>query len=419
MKILSLIVNLCLLFVSDLTSTENAQNDSGMVYGYVFNSSLGSASSYEAKPFPGSSGVAGQEVVLHIYIDGQSAEGARPHSVTDANGRFEFKSLAIGKRFAYYPVSVFQGIEYYGEVVVLTPDSVQKRSDLSLFGTTQSDSTIFVAMHHIILKPAIGSLNVREVILFANRGRHTFVGDVPAGPPGKNIVLRADVPDGATQVQFGGELMSCCAVVNDNHIFDTMEFKPGMRQVVINYLLPYEGKEASLSKKLTHPTDNVDLFLPEGAGTVHAPGFASRPLFKIREQNYQRFSAANLGAGSILTLSVTDLASAPRDLRWVAPAALAVLIFALFGIHWWRKSSQSSDEPPEQSLGNGLIDRKRRLLLNEILRLDAAFEAGALDEPTYSTTRERLKHLVLELDSKRDDSSLHQPEKKGDSDENR
>ncbi|MFQ5639382.1 MAG: hypothetical protein ACE5IR_15465 [bacterium] len=418
MKILSFVLYLSFVSVPGVSSGRSAEHNSGTVYGYLFNRSIESALPDNARP---KHRVSGQDVVLYSYLDGKSAEGVRPHAVTDANGRFEFTGLAIGKRFAYYPGSVFQGVEYYGEIVALAPDTVQKRSDVPVFESTGSDSALSAVMHHIILKPAIGALEVREVTLFANRGRHTFVGNAPAGPPGKNIVLRIDVPDEATEVQFGGDLMSCCAVVNENHIFDTMELKPGMRQVVVNYLLPYQGKEASLIKRLTHPTDKVDVFLPEGAGTLQAPQFTSKPLFEIRGENYQRFDAADLKAGSVLTLVITGLASSPLDLRWLAPVILGVSVIALFGIHWWRKSSQSGDEPSEQTLGNSLIAKKRQLLLDEILRLDEAFEAGAIDETTYVNSTEQLKQLVLGLDSKHNDSSLHElkRETEVDTDENR
>ncbi|MFQ6113978.1 MAG: hypothetical protein ACE5NG_07790 [bacterium] len=394
MKFLTLMLYLGFVLISNLSSAESVEDNSGSVYGYVFNGSKSDHSKSSQKKF----GVAGQEVVLYSYIDGQVVEGARPHTVTGSNGRFEFTGLEVGKRFAYYPVAVFEGIEYYGEIVALTPDSVQKRSDVLIFESTHSDSAISAVTHHVIIKPGIGVLGVREVYFFKNRGRHTYVGNTPAGPPDKNIVLTIDVPDNATEMQFGGDLMSCCAVVSGHYIFDTMEFKPGMRQIVLNYLLPYKGKAADLVKEITHHTATMDVFLPQGSGTLSAPQFTAHPAFEIRGLKYQRYRAANLEKGSMLTLAISELPATAPDLRWLAPVILVGFIIVVYGAHRWHKSNSLSRKSSKGAWQDSANANERQRILNEILQLDEAYEAGNLDESTYLTAREKLIQLVLELE---------------------
>jgi len=188
-------------------------------------------------------------------------------------------------------------------------------------------------------------------------------------------------------------------VVNGNHIFDTMEFKPGIRQVVVNYLLPYKGKAASMRKELTHNTSEVDIFLPEDSGVLSAPGFTSQPPFEIRGKKYQRYRAANLKKGSMLTMAVTGLSALPLDLRWLAPAVLVILFFTVFGLHRWRKSNRSPNESSKDALQEKTSVKERHRLFEQILQLDDAFEAGAIDKTTYFTAREKLKLLVAELDT--------------------
>lgn len=399
MYILLIILSLNFFIALNSGIAKNAENITGTIYGYVFNASRNNASSQNAKFFKSKNGIAGQEVVLYSYVDGQSVEGTRPHTVTDEAGRFEFKGLEVGERFGYYPVTVFKDIEYFGEIVTLTPDTLRKRSDVLVYEPTQSDSAISALTHHIIIKPGIGKLSVREVYFFANRGKYTYVGNVPAGAPNKKIVLWIDVPDKATEMQYGGDLMSCCAVIKDHHIFDTMEFKPGMRQVVVNYLLPYKGKTASLIKEITHTTYEVDIFLPEGTGTLTAPNFTAQPPFEIRGHTYQRYRAENLVKGRRVMLAITGLPATAPDLRWLAPVVLMGLVISIYGVHRWRKSNRLTNEPPEGTSEDESNDKERLRLLNEILQLDEAFEAGTIDETTYYTSREQLKQLVLELDS--------------------
>jgi hypothetical protein len=218
------------------------ESKTGAVFGRVLNASRDSAA------------MAGLEVVLVQYVDDQEVEHARPRTITDARGRFVFEGLETGERFAYYPLAVFADIEYSGLLVNPAPSSPRQRSDVFIFDPTTSDSAISTTVHHLILKPEPGMIAVRELFLFANRGNHTYVGRLPSGSK-KNVVLSLETPIHATEVQFGGDLMSCCAVVKGNQIFDTMEFKPGTRQVMLNYRLPYKGDEASLVKTIAHAMD--------------------------------------------------------------------------------------------------------------------------------------------------------------------
>lgn len=364
---------------------QDQTNSKGAVYGYVYNASQQTA--YKK------SGLAGVDVVLHRYVDGKEVEGERPHGVTDARGRFEFTGLQMGSRFGYYPATVFEGVEYYGSLVSLSPDTVRKRSDVQAFEATQSDSAVAIAMQHIVITPNQGNLQVREIYVFANRGLRTYVGGLPAGQANKKIVLLIVVPEQATDVQFGGDLMSCCAVTVGNRTYDTMAFKPGTRQILVTYTLPYEGSEAALVKEITHPTSHLDVFLPEGMGILQAAGFTPQTGFTIRGENYQRSSAQDLNKGSTVMLDIQDLPSSPMDLRWLAPVILGLLVLAGFFLRKKMKQSQQSERSATAALNP---DRQR--LLNEIMQLDDAFEAGSINKSTYLSTREKLKEMILAID---------------------
>lgn len=392
MKVKIFILFMAAILIPTLAASQKEKGRTGTVYGYVFNASQSTNANKKI-------GLAGQGVVLHRYVDGKAAEGARAHTETDTNGRFEFRGLEVGKRFAFYPVSVFAGLEYYGGLVTLTPDSVVKRSDVPVFEATRSDSGVSVTMQHIILTPGRGTLHVKEVLVFANRSRYTYTGHAPTGQPGKNIVLQVDVPDNATEPQFGGDLMACCAVVSDNHIFDTMEFKPGVRQEVVSYVVPYKGNETTVVKKIVHPTAEVDVFIPEDSGTLRAAGFSSMGSFQIRGQTYQRFSTANFDKGDVLTLTLAELPNAPRDWRWLPPVLSVVLVIVGFGVYLWRKESKTTNATTSETTSfSKKVNADRQRIIDEILQLDEAFESGTIDETTYSKVRERLKAQVLEID---------------------
>lgn len=376
-----------------LQHSSPAQNTAkGTLSGFVYNAT-------PSESVPEGNGLAEQDVVLYQYVDGKTAEGVRPHTTTDDRGHFEFTGLKVSPRFTYYPASVINGIEYLGDVISLTSDNPEGHSDVAAFALTQSDSAVTVAMQHVILTPMAGKLHVKEVSVFSNRSRYTYVGHLSAGQPGKNIVLQFEVPENATEVQFGGDLMGCCAVVNGNRIFDTMAFKPGTRREVVSYVVPYDGRETDFIKRLGYDIATVDIFLPEDAGTLSAPGFTSQGSFQIRGQHYQRFTASNLAKGGFMKLTLAQLPPAPRDWRRLPPVVLGVL--ALTGvIIYFRNRKVAPRESGQNAGGAGITDPngERRRLLEEILQLDDAFAADRLDEETYVSAREKLQELIFALD---------------------
>jgi hypothetical protein len=366
----------------------------GNVSGVVRNGSTGNAP------------VAGQEVVLYTVKNGQEVDAPRPHVVADSQGRFAFENLEIGESTAYYPMAVYRDVQYSGPLVLPKPDALQQQSDVAVFETTASDSTISAAMHHIIIEPAEGVLSVREVYQFQNRGNHTFIGNPPAGADMK-IGLQFEIPQLAQELQVGGNLMTCCTIVEENKVYDTMEFKPGDKQAVLNYRLPYEGSEAGMSKIITAQTDMLDVYVPEpaqlarlhiqGANATNNSDTPTGEPFQLRGKKYIRYMLSDISKSSVLSLGLSNLPAAPRDFRWLAPVALVLAIGA--GYVFYRKRAkneqplQPDDEIPDDPA------KKRRELVDKILALDDQFETGAIDEEVYLPERENLMEQVLAIDA--------------------
>ncbi len=388
MKNCVLVAVLCLTAVTESGVAGSSQAADGTLRGTLYNGSL---------PASGRPGVADAAVVLHKYVDGKDSGDKPATAVTDAGGRFTFEGLAVGKRYAYYPSTRFAGVEYDGTPVSMTADTLDRRSDIVAFETTRADSAISVPMHHLVVTPGAGKLQVKEILLFTNRGRNTYVGKKTGE---RDIVLDLEVPAGAEEVKFGGDLMSCCAVVADNHVFDTMAFKPGMRQEILSYLLPYEDTSAGLEKQVVFPTQALDIFLPEGTGVLKTPGFESQGAFAIRGRNYQRYTGTNLNAGTPLRLAFSDLPTAPKDWRWLAPLAFGLLVIGSIAVYrWWRRSKAAVADAADEADPAERTNDERQRLLDEILQLDDAYEAGSIDGTVYTEAREKLTSLVLGLEN--------------------
>jgi len=336
----------------------------GTLEGVVHNASV--ASETGAK-----TGVYKQDVVLYKYIDGKVDENTRVHTITDSRGRFRFGQLPVGKRFAYYPATVIHGIEYYGNLVTFTADTLRRYSDVVAYDNSSSDSSIVVSMQHFIIKPGIGVLEVKEISIFANRSQFTYVGNEPAGKPDKNIVLRMEVPKNAREVQIGGDLMSCCAIVKGNQIFDSMEFKPGTRKEIVKYLLPYQGETAILGRSIAYPTASVDVFLPENSGILTSAEFIKQGSFQIGGETYIRYSTNMVAKGNMLTLSFGNLTPGPRDWRWLPPAFLGFVIFIGSFIYLRRVKNRTPENEHPSAMSENRNLEKRQLVDNVLQQKQA------------------------------------------------
>lgn len=349
--------------------------------------------------------VAKQEVVLYTVKDGKELDAPRPHVVTDAAGKFVFKDLEVGEGIAYYPLAVYTGVEYSGRLVTPDPDTLQQKSNVVVYDLTAADTVVSAMMHHLILEPGNGILTVREVYLFQNRSKFTYFGDV-AEKPGMKVGLRMEVPAQARELQLGGSLMQCCTVVEGNQIYNTMEFKPGQRQVVLNYQIPYDGNEAQLFKTIRVRTASIDAYLPgdislqkmqirRQSEVKELAADAGEP-FQLRGSTYQRYELRDVAKGGMLSLALGNLPAAPKDYRWLAPLALIFIIGA--GVVFHRKArAKQQRESRTETIAKSLV-AQRQELLEQVLQLEERFESGGIDEEQYQEEREKLLQQILVLD---------------------
>lgn len=366
---------------------------SGSVAGAILNGSRGDTP------------IAGQEVVLYALNNGQEVDGPRPHVVSDSRGRFRFENLEVSEARAYYPLAVYRNIEYSGPIVRLKPDSSRQWSAVTVFDTTASDSAVSIAMHHIIIDAGKGTLAVREVYQFTNRGKFTYIGQ-PAAGTDKHIAMRYELPELAEALQVGGDLMSCCIIADKNRIYDTMEFKPGLRQSTLTYQLPYKGGDASFTKLITARTAMLDVYLPEGihleplreldGGRPQTTAALAAEPFQLRGKSYQRYVFDNLAQGSALSLHIGNLPAAEPDLRWMAPVIIVLLMGASYVFVRRGAKTPSSAGVPAPAAGDPI--EKRQQLIQRILELDEAHQAGRTEEEHYQSARRRLIQEVLAID---------------------
>ncbi len=278
-------------------------------------------------------------VILTKYVAGQKVESFQLSTRSDSTGQFTFQVSRADSQTVYIPVTTFAAVEYSGPGISLPTNG--KSSDIIVYDTTVSDAHIWVPMHHILLEPGIDQLRVKEIMLFENRGKYTYIGTKLPGEAKPKTVQVTTFP-GAVNLEPGGDLMSCCAIPGPDRVFDSMEFPPGTRNIVLTYTIPYENKELTWQDTLLYATGNYDVFVADGPVTmavnrlnqVGSDSTAQSQVFQIREQKYNRIHLADLNRDDVLSITMTNLPRQPADIKYLAPVLLAL---AIIGITYWNR----------------------------------------------------------------------------------
>ncbi|GAJ10529.1 unnamed protein product, partial [marine sediment metagenome] len=126
--------------------------------------------------------------------------------------------------------------------------------DLIVYDATSSVENVEILIDHIIIEGAgEGALLISESITFRNSGDMTYVGTTDQAS-GAREVLRMPLPAGYQDIQYIEGLMECCVSQSEYGLSDSMDLKPGLKKVLLQYRLLYGGKSYLFKKSFQHRT---------------------------------------------------------------------------------------------------------------------------------------------------------------------
>lgn len=373
---------LLLLFLSGWVSGEEGIR--GSIRGSLVNGTTGET-------------VSGVTVVLQRYEGEQEREKRK--ATSDAQGKFRFEDLDRGRGTAYRLQVVYKGVEYYSPVLTFEGPQAEISSDMTVYETTDSDEKVSVVMHHILTDPKEGALWVREMMIIENRGDRVFVGSRKIGPD-KRETLRISIPPQAQELKLIRGLMSCCIVETEDGFADTMDIKPGRKDVVFAYKVDYGRSSLSFSKKINLLTHSLNVFVPDRGIRATGENLEYVGLIGEPENRFLHFARANLAKGSQVLLTLKGLPWQRKFLRRAAPIlGIALLALGLLYpvIRRRRKPSGDETERDERPKSRSSLNRERRNLLQAIAQLDDDLDSGHVSREEHERKRRLLKERVVQI----------------------
>jgi hypothetical protein len=178
---------------------------------------------------PGGQSVVGVEVLLSREEGGgDQGRSAR----TDTQGRFRFEAVPAGTELRYRLTVRYQGAEYT-RGALSAADARDSNLVIPVWDGTNDPAQIRVTRHHLLVVANADGLRVQEFMVVRNTGDRAFVG-TRAVPGDRRATLEFSLPREWVDVRYEDGLMECCMVPTEEGLADTMDVKPGTREVTFS-----------------------------------------------------------------------------------------------------------------------------------------------------------------------------------------
>ncbi len=329
--------------------------------------------------------LAGAVVVAHRI--GLREQGPLDSLRADARGAFRFR-IARPDTAAMYVVSTrYAGIGYFSD-----PFSPKDRAGadtirLAVFDTASAGAPLDVAVRHLVISApgGDGSRDVLDIVQVGNPGETTRVPRDSTTP-----TWHMKLPRGIESFHVGeGDVPTSAVVQAGDSIVVTAPFPPGLKQVVVTYVVPRDLK--TLRVPLDQPTQRLELLVEDSsASATGADLLAANPL-TIQGRRFRRFSASNIPVGE--TAEITFGATGARNLGWLAVALSAVLLGAGGYLAAQRRRGAPVVVAAERRERAEAPDRDA--LLRQIVALDERYAARQAETPPVEWAEYQAKRAAL------------------------
>ena len=369
------------------TQTGDTSTQVGRIEGRITNGTPGG-------PQPGA---------LDVTIVGfDSDQPVFNQDVTAANdGSYSIEDLEIVPGRIYGAIVEYEGVPYYSSAGHLLEEEPNLQLPITVYETTPETATVQVERLHLIFDFSVeGQVEVSQLWIISNSGVRTVVQS-----EGQNEIP-IELPQGAANLRFADPTAEALYTPTATGFVMHEPVRPNdALEMIFSFTLPYT-RSLEYEQTMTLPVGAVVVLTDQNAPEISGEDLSlsgEQPMGDIVLQTYQR---PGLEKGEVLKLNLSGRAASAASTSpstnlviGIGALALALIVVGL-GLRQLRKQGEPAIGQQEPGPQEGL-DRDQ--LVQAIAALDAAFEAGQLDESVYHTRRESLKRELMDLMSSQDD----------------
>ncbi len=340
------------LFLFPLSASAHAITSTGRIYGQLLDGTKRNAP------------VAGQSVTLQM-AQGDNARDLT-HVTTDARGMFSFSGLNTDKTINYALYTLYQGAQYYTDLIDLSTKPVQQ-INLTIYDATASIANIAVVQANMLIDKADAQsslITISENYFFENLGPTTYVGSLQANGSKPNA-LRFSLPKNARNLSLKSGFDGYQVIQVDPGFATDAAIPPGMSQFAFSFQVPYTTSSYDFSYTIVYPTVNLSLLVPLN---MHASSAAMDSLGPVNanQSTFQQFNAKKLLPDSQIHvqldgLPVSQHAANPQPLNQNTLRIILAILFmlAIVSVTWFiyrlsrRQATNRQKQTPQTSRRGG------------------------------------------------------------------
>lgn len=357
--------------------------------------------------------------VVAIGADGQPTEIYNAQTTADAENRFTFTDLPRDPRSLAIIHTEYAGIRQFSEQIF--PGSITEDTyDLTfyIYETTTDSSAIAISYVEMLVDAVTeeGASLTYQSYEFTNNGDRAYIGD------DQGRTLKIIMPKGAVSSQisvFGGspDRFQLVREGSDSIFYDSSPVFPGpVERIVTSYNFVYNSS-MTIQQTFAYPVEDLGVY----TSTQHNLLTESSQLQPVESAEvngilYSGFTlnVDTLAAGDTFSYRVYDDPNAPRSSTAASSSekgdsasflrensnlilGIGVLLLVAGGMFLFydlqktrilaqTQANQRGNGRKNKNNGNGLPE--------QIAELDAAYEAGEIDELAYHKQREALKEKL-------------------------
>jgi hypothetical protein len=311
--------------------TASAVAKEGVITGTVVNASRGKTPE------------AGTEVVLRIRLSGEFVPFDQTKS--DAQGRFRFGHVPLGKSYAYRAGANRDGVHYPGPALEITAERPSASVELAVFDSVAEPCPLVIRRQEIVLRHQPGALRVTESILVDNPTATCYVGR--AGEKGAQpITLQLAVPSEFTRTTFHEEFYGRRFGIVEEKLVTGIPWPPGQRELTFTYVVPTKSTSYRWQRPLDLPCDMLRVRVEQAKSGEVACNLERKPDDKDGTATFVS-SGGPLPAGHTVRVELGRLPVLPLlYARWLALAILGILVAgtSVIVVRRRRRAQDSSTE---------------------------------------------------------------------------
>lgn len=328
---------------------------------------------------------------------------------TDADGVFIFSDVPVEPGSTYLVSLEYQQSVYQAEVNLEQSTFVE----LIVYESTPLQDTIVVLDDTLMVTPDENEaevLHIRQVIRVQNSQLLTFVPSFEGESMEAMSFLRFSLPIGYYDLTVTSDLQGGQILPIDRGVGITTAVPPGIHPIVLSYRVPYQDNSNVVFEPLfPFGTQSLLILLREDSGNVLGSDLEERESVTVADQTFRVFQTVDIAPGERVTIGFTDLPKPPWTermwdaikTRWelslIMPGFLAIALMGLLIYAWSLLRRRPEPLASEALIQNIQLQPQQLQWLEDIARLDDAYQRCDLPEDEYITQRQKLKRNLMTL----------------------